>query len=130
MDTLEHANLHVKDIARTARFLTDALPTYRVRHHNTQDQWMHVGNDNTYLAISPFKSEPQAATALLHLGFIVDDVDEIKNRLDEAGYPPGYADGQIIEETQRRRLYYLDHDGCEYEFVQYLTEDPTQRHAY
>tara|TARA_B100000287_G_scaffold98685_1_gene90747 strand:+ start:580 stop:744 length:165 start_codon:yes stop_codon:yes gene_type:complete len=39
--------------------------------------------------------------------------------------PFGYAD-----HPHRHRYYFFDHDANEYEFVQYLSEDPSERNEY
>ena len=59
---LEHANLTVRDIAGTIRFLQTAFPEFRVRGEGkSQDgnRWVHIGTDETYIALSPAKTEPE-----------------------------------------------------------------------
>ena len=55
------------------------------------------------------------------------DAAATAERLLEAGYEQGatYAD-----HPHRHRYYFFDHDANEYEFVQYLSEDPSERNEY
>ena len=130
---LEHVNVTVDDLDETVRFLTTALPDFRVRHRHEDNGrvWMHVGNDTSYFALNgslnPTESRRQE---LNHVGFVVDDVEAVRQRLRDAGYPSGYQDGEIIDHPFRRRVYFLDRDGNEYEFVQYLSDQPEQRNTY
>src|SRR4051812_43999439 len=88
---LDHANLIVRDIDETIRFLQTALPDFRVRGRG--DGWVHVGTNDAYLALNEATrdgAEPwvpyDGAPGLNHLGFEVDDVDALRDRLRAAGY--------------------------------------------
>ena len=61
------------------------------------------------------------------MGFVVSDVKEVGKRLREAGYESNYP---FTEHQHRLRDYYLDADGNEYEFIQYLSEKPEERNSY
>src|SRR5438128_3300058 len=59
---LEHANLTVRDIDGMIRFLQTAFPEFRVRGEGKNrdgGRWVHVGTDQTYIALSPAKQEPE-----------------------------------------------------------------------
>lgn len=131
---VEHVNLTVRDLDQTLKFLSTALPDFRVRHREAEADrvWVHVGNDHSYLALSSFGSAPEESEnhGLNHIGLVVDDVDPVRERLLQAGYRRGFGNGEIFEHPHRRRLYFLDHDGREYEFVQYLTDNPAERNSY
>ena len=62
-----------------------------------------------------------------HLAYEVDDVDAIRKRMLAAGYkestPPN-------SHPFRKRLYFYDAEGNDWEFVQYLSEDPAERNDY
>jgi hypothetical protein len=50
---LEHANLVVRDIDATIRFLQAAFPEFRIRFDGTDSQgsrWVHIGTDDTYVS--------------------------------------------------------------------------------
>ncbi len=82
---LEHANLTVRDIDGMIRFLQTAFPEFRVRGEGKNrdgGRWVHVGTDQTYIALSPAKREPeqhwmpyQGAPGVNHLAYEVDDVE-------------------------------------------------------
>ena len=134
---LEHANMIVQDIDGMIRFLRTAFPDFRVRADGTNEQgtrWVHVGNDDTYITLSqataestrkwePYAGEP----GVNHLGYEVDDVEAVRSRL-QAG---GYRDSTVPNShPHRKRVYFFDPEGNDWEFVQYLSKDPAERNDY
>lgn len=126
---LEHANLWVKSLDDTVRFLTTALPHWRVRGSgNSQDgRWVHVGTEDTYLCLNEGEGFRGEKGRLNHLGFVVADVDGIRQRMEQAGYREGFRPEAHLF---RKRLYFLDSEGLEWEFVEYLSEVPEERNQY
>ncbi len=129
---LEHGNIRVGDLDEAVRFLTTALPNFRVRGGGSSgdgSRWLHVGTDNTYVALTEATGDrrPSDGPGLNHLGFVVDDVDAVRERLAEAGY-----EQSSVGEPHRYRMrgYFFDRDGVEWEFVEYLTDDPAKRNDY
>lgn len=123
---LEHANITVSDVPRTARMLCD-LFGWKVRwksepggsiHGGTS--W-HVGGKQSYLAIYALDERARAGDTyrttggLNHLGVVVDDLDAVEEKVKAMGiethshadYEPG------------RRFYFNDFDGIEIEVVSY-----------
>src|SRR5688500_14591559 len=88
---LEHANLCVHDIDAVIRFLQTAFPDFAIRHDVTEpdgSRWVHVGTDETYIALSPAKPEEsprgkpyKGRPGLNHLAYEVDDVEALRARL-------------------------------------------------
>jgi len=127
---LEHANLATPNLEATITFLQSALPDWRIRGEGDWQgrRWVHIGTDDTYLALSePPKDHPEQNGWLNHLGFVVENVQEVRDRLIEAGYKSSY---QKQVQKHRIRDYFLDSAGHEYEFIQYLTADASQRNSY
>jgi catechol 2,3-dioxygenase-like lactoylglutathione lyase family enzyme len=140
---LEHANINVRSIDETIRFLTAAFPEFRVRGRGEVEgrPWVHVGTDDSYLALNEFEpksaestggvvgSEPPAfgTEPLNHLGFVVDDAEALASRLRSAGFREGFV---APAHKYRIRKYFLDADGNEWEFVEYLTDDPALQNEY
>lgn len=136
---LEHANMCVRDIDAMVRFLQTAFPEFRVRHdaEGTNGRWMHIGTDDTYIALSPAKSEPPNGSTKFkpysgmpgvnHLAYVVEDADALRDRMLAAGYkestPPN-------NHKFRKRIYFYDPEGNDWEFVQYYTDDPAERNDY
>ena len=134
---LEHANLCTRDIEGMTRFLKTAFPEFRVRGEGiSQDgtRWVHVGTDETYIALGEARLEPEkqwtpyaGMPGVNHLAYEVDDAEALRERLKAAGYkestPPN-------SHPFRKRVYFYDPEGNDWEFVQYLSEDPAQRHDY
>jgi len=125
---LEHANLTVSDVARSIDFYTK-LFGWRVRwrgeicNETRMAPAAHVGDDASYLSL--FEAEEPASAhrvrsnyalpGVNHVGFVVDDLDDLLRRLAgfeiethlTADYDPG------------RRAYFFDPDGIEIEVVEY-----------
>jgi catechol 2,3-dioxygenase-like lactoylglutathione lyase family enzyme len=141
---IEHANITVSDLDRAIEFFAIALPDFEVRKRWVIDdkEWAHVGTDTSYIAINtPTNKKRFAAPKLAklidritggfnHVGFVVDDVKEVHQRILEAGFSRGYNNGNIIEHPSRRSVYMLDDDGNEFEFMQYLTDEVAERNSY
>lgn len=119
---LEHVNLTVSDLDRSIAFYSDLLDLH-VRWKGPVDGdrlGAHVGDDHCYLALfqaaeaTPVRLD-YARPGVNHFGFVVEDLDDARRRLDRLGavvhhqadYEPG------------RRIYFLDPDGHEVELVAY-----------
>ncbi len=134
---LEHANLVVRDIEAAMRFLQTAFPDFRVRREGTGwtgTRWVHIGTNETYIALNEAAGDPaerwvpySGKPGLNHLGYEVADVDALRSRLSAAGYRDSTVPNT---HPYRRRVYFYDDDGNDWEFVQYLSEDRTKRHDY
>jgi catechol 2,3-dioxygenase-like lactoylglutathione lyase family enzyme len=129
---LEHANMTVTSLDEAVRFLTTALPDFQPRGGGDSangGRWLHVGTDDSYIALhEPATADETAQTPsrgpVNHLGFVVDDADSLHQRLTDAGYRQGYV---APTHPYRKRVCFLDNDGGEWEFVQYLSDNPSQR---
>ncbi len=133
---LEHANMVVRDFEATVRFLNAAFPEFRVRREGLNEglRWMHIGTDNTYIALNEASEEPAENWApysgkpgVNHLGYEVEDVDALRERLTAAGFRDStYPNNH----PHRKRVYFHDADGNDWEFVEYLSSDPAKRNDY
>lgn len=120
---LEHVNLTVADPERSAAFYADLLDLH-IRWKGRGDEGrlaVHVGNDTQYLAL--FEAVRPGAVdhdygnpGINHFGFVVDDLDETKRRLDALGIVHRTPD---ITYDPGRRLYFNDFDDVEVELVEY-----------
>ena len=134
---LEHANLAVRDVDGAIRFLRTAFPEFRVRHEGKTWQgwrWVHLGTDDVYLALNEAPKEPaetwepyRGKPGLNHLGFEVDDVEALRARLAAAGYRDTTVPN---DHPHRRRVYFHDAEGNDWEFVEYRSDDPAERNDY
>ncbi len=138
MVRFEHANLVVSDIAATLAFIQTALPDWRVRGrgrmewHGKPRHWLHVGDDDCYITLN---DDGEGANrdltghnpGLAHLGFVVDDVDDVVERLEAKGYQ---VDIEGADHPFRKNVYFLDPAGFQFEFVQYRSDDPSERNRY
>ncbi len=131
---LEHANITVNDLQEAIRFFQTAFPHFKIRGSGTDmREWVHLGDDDTYIAINQAKQndlKPDKnydTIGINHLGFVVNDVEEIANNLLNNGYKRDYPKQ---EERFRIRDYFADADGNQYEFVQYLSEIVEEKNSY
>jgi catechol 2,3-dioxygenase-like lactoylglutathione lyase family enzyme len=134
---LDHANLTVRDVDETIRFLQAAFPEFRIRSEGKSwrgTRWVHVGTHDVYIALyqaSAAPAEPWVPYAgkpgTNHLGFEVDDAAGLRARLRAAGYEDTTVPNR---HPYRRRVYFHDREGNDWEFVQYLSEDPEKRNDY
>ena len=134
---LEHANLCVSDIDGMIKFLQTALPDFIIRHDETDnegDRGVHIGNDQTYIALNnstqkdstdwaPYSGMP----GVNHLGYMVDSVEQVRSRLRAAGYTESTVENN---HPFRKRLYYYDPEGRDWEFVEYHSDDVKKRNDY
>lgn len=133
---MEHANLTVRDVDGMLRFLQAAFPEFKVRRDGGSgaSRWVHVGTADNYIALNPASAKPgipwvpySGRAGVNHLGFEVDDAEALRKRLLAAGYkestPPN-------AHPYRKRVYFYDPEGNDWEFVQYLSQDPAQRNDY
>ncbi len=132
---LEHANLSVRNADALTHFICAAFPHFRVRGEGLDGQgrpWRHVGDDAFYVALQtvpdgdvrkPYGNTP----GMNHLGWEVESTDALEARLQEAGFKPNLRDDS---HPARRRIYFFDPDGNDWEFVEYLTDDVRERNDY
>ncbi|WP_430965407.1 VOC family protein [Spongiimicrobium sp. 2-473A-2-J] len=131
---LEHANITVNDLQEAIKFFQTAFPHFKIRGGgNNEREWVHIGDDNTYIALNQAKqsdlgvSKNYDSVGINHLGFVVADVEEIANNLLSRGYKRDFPK-QV--ERFRIRDYFADKDGNQYEFVQYLSEVVQEKNSY
>jgi catechol 2,3-dioxygenase-like lactoylglutathione lyase family enzyme len=125
---LEHVNLTVADLNRSVQFYCQLLglqPRWRGQTTDGKPA-AHIGDDHCYLALfeatqAGRASQDYESPGLNHFGFVIDNLDEAKARLETLGaettgeqsYEPG------------RRIYFIDPDGIEVELVEYASTKAT-----
>lgn len=133
---LEHFNMTSTDVDATIRFLQTAMPEFQVRWRGDDGpnrHWVHLGTETSYIAIEDRGSREVKPRELYedpgvnHMAFVVQDVIALVKRMQAAGYREGLVD---VDHPHRLRYYFYDHDGNEYEFVQYLSDIPNERNDY
>ena len=139
---LEHANLTVPDIDQAIVFLRTVEPKFYVRHDalailadGRTRRWVHFGDERVYIALQQAEpgSQPQMPKrsyenyGVNHLAWVVDDFVAVLARLDQQGYRRGLL---VPTETFRKRAYYYDAAGFEWEIIQYLSDKDEQRNVY
>jgi len=134
---LEHANLAVRDVDATIRFVTTAFPEFQIRAEGKSWQgrrWVHLGDAESYLALNEAPEAPAedwipygGKPGLNHLGWEVEDVEAVRRRLAAAGYRDSTVPN---DHPHRRRVYFYDAEGNDWEFVEYRSADPAERNDY
>ncbi len=134
---LEHANMIVRDVAEMIRFLRTVSPDFQIRGEGVSahgTRWVHVGTDETYIALNeataeaderwvPYSGKP----GVNHLGYEGDDADALRERMLAAGYEESTVPNS---HPHRKRVYFYDSEGNDWEFVQYFSSDPAKRNDY
>lgn len=117
---LEHVNITVSDIERSAALLEQLLG-WRIRWRGPSQlggETIHVGGDEDYIAVYT-KGAPVAHFAkgapLNHVGIVVPDLDVAEAVVRAAGLEP-FSHGDY---EPGRRFYFFDWDGIEFELVSY-----------
>lgn len=120
---LEHVNLTVADLDRSIAFystLLDADVRWSRRGEKESDA-AHVGDDRFYIALFQAAAPERAPdpaydhVGFNHFGMVVDDLEEMRNRLAALGIDPSSE----ADYEPGRRLYFFDPDGIEVELVEY-----------
>lgn len=122
---LEHVNLTVSDPKATAAWI-ERIFGWNIRWEGpgmTTGYTIHIGEADTYLALFAFEDgqSPKADSyrttgGLNHIAVVVDDLDAVEALVKTEGFTPkSHADYE-----PGRRFYFLDHDGIEFEVVQYV----------
>ena len=135
MHRLEHANVSVRDPDAITRFMLAAFPDFRVRGEGLDDYgraWRHVGDDESYVALQAVPTGGSrtlygSTPGLNHLGFEVSDLDALRSRLEAAGFRHNLL---ITTHPARRRIYFHDPEGNDWEFVEYTTPVRSERNDY
>ena len=135
---LEHLNLVVKDIPQALAFYRAAFPHWRIRGegrsmwHGKPRRWLHFGDDYLYLAFSDhgessIRDNSGFEIGLSHFAFVTDELEQVTQRLEAAGFIGKKGEGTA---NIRNNTYFVDADGYEIEFVEYLTEVVAERNDY
>ncbi|WP_125717348.1 VOC family protein [Pseudoalteromonas rubra] len=134
---LEHVNLVVDDIEQTLKFYRAAFPHWYVRSegsgswHGKARNWLHFGDDYHYIAFSDHGEGSNReltghSVGLAHFAYVVQSVDAVIARLNQAGYP---VDKDGAQHPHRKNVYFIDPAGFEVEFVEYLSDIPAERNS-
>lgn len=131
----------------TVKFLRTAFPGFKVRGHGSRKErehgglrkWMHVGSNVTYIALeqrncgsdekleNPILRRHYSDPGINHVAFVVPEVQPIIDRLVAAGYKEGIA---VPKHDHRKRVYFWDNQGNEFEFVEYFSRKFKERNQY
>jgi len=138
MTTLEHLNITVPGIDAALEFIKVVVPGFTVRRDELSERgyrWAHIGNEHSYIALQePHpgfdpKSPHEAYRnhGVNHIGLIIDDAAATEKLLLEKGFKPN---GPMMNDTYRKRIYFFDHTGLEWEMVEYLSDSPADKYLY
>jgi catechol-2,3-dioxygenase len=135
MIRLEHANLSVVDTEAMTTFILTAIPEFRIRGEGTDGQgrhWRHVGNDEFYIALQAVEQAAQRqpygnVSGLNHLGWETNDLEALERRMNDAGFATNMT---ADDHPARKRQYFYDPEGNDWEFVNYSSALSTQRNDY
>jgi catechol 2,3-dioxygenase-like lactoylglutathione lyase family enzyme len=132
---LEHLNLVVNDIDETLNFYKAAFPHWRIRSkgqaewYGVERNWVHFGDDYQYLTFNDDGGGENRdlsghTPGLAHFAYVTNNMQAVIDRLDAAGFKIGKAGA---ENRFRKNVYFIDPNGFEVEFVEYLSDSPAER---
>ncbi len=135
---LEHINLVVSDIEKTLTFYRAAFPHWQVRGSGKAEwygkprNWLHFGDSYQYLTfnddgVGENRDLSGHQIGLAHFAFVTNNIEQVIARLAEAGFEIA-KDG--AEDPFRKNVYFVDPSGYEVEFVEYLSDNPSERNRY
>lgn len=136
---LEHANMSVPDVDEAIHFLMTVAPEFKVRKDVSTEgedppRWVHIGTDESYIALQgvdprhrPANQNKYVNFGVNHLALVVPNLDEVVARLVSKGYQPGVA-GE--DRPFRKRAYFFDRSGFEWELIEYRSDNPDERNTY
>ena len=138
MTRIEHANLTVPDIDEAIRFISIVAPDFKVRRDERPEnsyRWAHIGNDDYYFAlqephIGATPEYPRKAYknhGANHIALVVGNLGEIEAKLIEGGYQRSI---ETPKERFRKRLYFFDRFGFEWELIEYMSGIPDEKYLY
>lgn len=138
MTKIEHCNITVPNIDEAIKFIQIVAPDFKVRRDETppsSNRWAHIGNEQYYFALqephigSEAKKPRQAYknNGVNHIALIVDDLSAIEEKLVKSGYLRS-IDTPI--EKYRKRLYFFDSFGFEWELIEYNSDKATEKYLY
>lgn len=134
---LEHINIVVSDLNKSIQFYQAAFPHWKIRSkgestwYGKPRTWLHFGDDYHYIAFSDHgEGENRNLTGyqvgLAHFAFVTNNLNALIARMQQQGF---YPDSGPSKSTFRRNVYYIDNDGFEVEFVEYLSDSPSERNC-
>ncbi|ARV07981.1 glyoxalase [Polaribacter sp. SA4-10] len=138
MTKIEHVNITVPDIDAAVSFLKIVAPDFKIMKDEkplNDKRWMHIGNNEYYFALqeahlgaNPKKqNQTYINYGCNHIGLVVNNIDAIEKKLIKARYNKG-IDTPI--EKFRKRIYYYDNAGFEWELVEYSSKNTEDKFLY
>ena len=135
---IEHVNITVPNIDAAVNLLKIAASDFEIRKDEIAIngyRWLHIGNKEHYFALQEAhvgstpkkKHQTYINYGINHMALVVDNVEKIENELIKAGYNRGIG---TPNEKFRKRAYFYDNAGFEWEFVEYLSENTEDRYLY
>lgn len=135
---VEHADISVVNTEDTIRFLTAAIPGWRVRGQGEMDwdgetvQWYHIGDDRSYISIQSNGTGKvgdwrKSWTGVKHIGIVVPDLDSLVERLTTCGFK---VDHFGADHPHRRNAYFLDSHDVQFEFMEYTSREISEKNDY
>ena len=131
---LEHVNLVASDIDSMLKFYRAVFPRWSIRSegrgdwHGKPRRWVHFGDDTHYIAISDHgegenRNLSGHQVGFAHFAYVTSNLNEVVARLNKTGF----GISKQGSENPRKNVYFIDPAGFEVEFVEYLSDIPSER---
>jgi len=132
---LEHVNLVASNIDSMLKFYQAAFPYWSIRSegrgdwHGKPRRWVHFGDDRHYIAISDHgegenRNLSGHQVGFAHFAYVTNNLDATVQRLQKADFKVAKKGS---ENPFRKNVYFIDPAGFEIEFVEYLSDIPSER---
>ena len=133
---LEHVNLVVSNLNTSLAFYRAAFPHWKIRSQGKGEwygknrNWLHFGDDYHYIALSDHgegnnRSLSGHQVGLAHFAYVVNNIESLVTRMKAAGFEVDKGSKHAF----RKNAYFIDPDGFEVEFVEYLSDLPHERNS-
>ena len=133
---LEHVNLVVSNLNTSLAFYRAAFPHWKIRSQGKGEwygknrSWLHFGDDYHYIALSDHgegnnRSLSGHQVGLAHFAYVVNNIESLVTRMKSAGFEVDKGSKHPF----RKNVYFIDPDGFEVEFVEYLSDLPHERNS-
>jgi catechol 2,3-dioxygenase-like lactoylglutathione lyase family enzyme len=134
---LEHLNLVVKDIPETLKFYKAAFPHWKIRTKGQSSwfgvkrNWLHFGDDTQYLTfndngLGKSRDLQDHQIGLAHFAYVTTNLEAVIERLAHAGFETAKIGAK---NRYRKNVYFIEPNGYEIEFVEYLSDLPYERNS-
>lgn len=129
MQIIDHLNRYVSDVNKFIVFYGEILGYELIdkgRKQNGKSYAILKGKEHELFISEKEDFELEKAQNFRHIGYLVEDIDELLKNLKIKGLLP--ADKEIIDKSFSRQFYIKDPDGFEMDLIQWTDKQAFYKH--